>query len=271
MADDRAARIKFQQPPINELVIGVYFEQPVFSLRAEHVGLFWSRMRREFPTIQQQPPVATPSLGNTFSIEITGSDELFPMPRFWISSKDEATLLQVQKNAFLLNWRKRETAYPHFEFVKAAFDKYLLMFEEFLRVELNTSTPNVQIAELTYINVIESGEYWRGPLDTSTVIPGFHVAGGSVEALGPPEFNQVATQRVATDMMLTTAIRSARQSSAEGKPVLVFEFRGVGLLGSADREDVDSWFGRAHDAIGCCFKTLTSPDIQKRYWRPVDS
>jgi|SRR5437016_611849 len=55
-------------------------------LRAEHVGLFWSSIRSEFPTIQQQPMVATP-LGGTTPVEIqiySGVGEMFPLPRFWI-------------------------------------------------------------------------------------------------------------------------------------------------------------------------------------------
>jgi hypothetical protein len=52
--------VKFRNPPINELVIGVYFSRELEGLRAEHVGLFWSTIRAEFPTIQQQPVIVPP-------------------------------------------------------------------------------------------------------------------------------------------------------------------------------------------------------------------
>jgi hypothetical protein len=49
--------------------------------------------------MSQQPPIGS---------IIDGPGEVFPLPRFWFVAKDEATLLQVQKNAFLFNWRKND-------------------------------------------------------------------------------------------------------------------------------------------------------------------
>jgi uncharacterized protein (TIGR04255 family) len=98
--------VKFRNPPINELVIGVYFTRDLQLLRAEHVGLFWSSIRSEFPTIQQQPIVVPPFAPSAVvTIEFAAPGEMFPMPRFWIESTDGQTLLQIQRNAFLLNWR----------------------------------------------------------------------------------------------------------------------------------------------------------------------
>ncbi len=51
-----AARMVFEKPPINELVIATFFP-PVPELRAEHVGLFWHTIRAEFPSSQQAPPL----------------------------------------------------------------------------------------------------------------------------------------------------------------------------------------------------------------------
>ncbi len=34
--------LKYKNPPINELVIGIYFERDVTSLRSEYVGVFWN-------------------------------------------------------------------------------------------------------------------------------------------------------------------------------------------------------------------------------------
>jgi hypothetical protein len=53
-------------------------------------------------------------------IELTGESEIYPMPRFWLEAEDGTILMQIQKNAFLFNWRKREAQYPHYENVKAA-------------------------------------------------------------------------------------------------------------------------------------------------------
>jgi uncharacterized protein (TIGR04255 family) len=94
--------VKFRNPPINELVIGVYFTRDLHALRAEHVGLFWSSIRPEFPTTQQQPIVVPPIIPSAAGVtmEFGAPGELFPMPRFWIESADR---LQIQRNAFLFN------------------------------------------------------------------------------------------------------------------------------------------------------------------------
>src|SRR4051812_2068164 len=101
--------IKFKNPPINELVIGVHFEREIASLRSEHVGLFWGQVRQTFPNIQQQTPVVPPTLPPLQQLFV--SSELW-MPRFWLEAPDDSILMQIQNNAFLFNWRKRETDYP---------------------------------------------------------------------------------------------------------------------------------------------------------------
>src|SRR5262245_4204452 len=126
--------IKFRHPPINELVIGIYFAQDLPGLRAEHVGLFWASVRKNFPNIRQQPEVTKPSpvVDAKLVNIVTMTDELFPMPRYWLQGKDGDELIQIQKGAFLFNWRRGTVAYPHFDQVKAAFDKQYAAYLRFL-------------------------------------------------------------------------------------------------------------------------------------------
>ena len=84
-------RIKFQNPPINELVMGTYFNPPLANFRNEHIGLLWSKFRDEFPHVAQQPPIGDAE----FMMALGG--ELFPMPRYWFIAEDQVSLLQVQK------------------------------------------------------------------------------------------------------------------------------------------------------------------------------
>ena len=262
------AKVKFKDPPINELVIGVYFDSDLPEFRIEHIGLFWNEVRDRFPVVSPQPIVSPPVQGWASPLQLAFSIEQFPMPRFWFEAADGSTLMQVQKNAFLFNWRKRDGDYPHFEAVKASFDKYLSLFLEFLAREAG-ATPNVHIAELTYVNSVLQGEYWKGLEDTALVLPLFRLPIVDAGATTPADFNQVSSQRLATDLMLTTTVRSARAIKDAAKPVLVFELRALGVLSETTRRDVDRWFDRAHDTIGACFLSMTSPDIQRMYWEPV--
>jgi uncharacterized protein (TIGR04255 family) len=255
--------IKFKNPPISELVIGVYFEREIPSVRSEHIGLFWGQVRQDFPNIQQQPPVIAPAL-QPFPQQIFISSDLW-MPRFWLVASDGSTLMQIQRNAFLFNWRKKEADYPHFDAVKASFDKNKKRFFKFLSDELNEAEPKPQLADLNYINVIESCEYWKGPEDTAKVIPRFRLTvldGSKTESL---DFHQTTSQRLAPDLTLNMTVRSARLPQAPAKPVLIIEYRAIGLLSETDA--LDNWFGRAHDTIGHCFTEMTSQDIQKTHWQ----
>jgi uncharacterized protein (TIGR04255 family) len=260
--------VKFRNPPINELVIGVYFSRELHPLRAEHVGLFWSGMRSDFPTIQQQPEVTSPIQPGPPAMLVTVA-EMFPLPRFWIESQDGEMLIQIQRNAFLFNWRKREGRYPHFETVKKEFDKNFALFMNFLEKELSLPSPEIQVAELTYINLIEDVDYWHGPPDTKNVLPSFKLPVEESTQIGPVDFNVTTIQRFSADLIVTTTIRTGLSSQGEKRPVLVLEFRGIGPLGASTKVEADKWFERAHDAIGHSFTNITNSDIQERYWQPM--
>lgn len=261
--------VKYQNPPVNELIIGAYFDEPIAPLHSEHVGLFWAGVRKEFPRIQQQPELSLPIVGPTLTLQIGVSDEPYPMPRFWLVSEDDTTLMQIQKNAFIFNWRKRGTQYPHFESVKSSFDKYLTLYSYFLKRELQVETPNIQIAELTYSNLIDTGEYWADPSDTSRLIPTFSILDPGTPIEGKPDFNYLTAYRLASDLTLNVTVRSGRKATEAGKAVLVFEFRALGALGAATKAEADAWYNRAHEVIGRCFTAMTNPDIQGKYWQPV--
>jgi uncharacterized protein (TIGR04255 family) len=261
-------RIKFKKPPINEVAIGVYFEQELQPFRTEHVGLFWSKIRTEYPMCRQQPVIAPPVLGSGPPIvEMLFTNELAPMPRYLFESVDGATLIQVQKNGFLFNWRKRDAEYPHFDSVKAGFDKNYALFSNFLHEVVGVEKLAVQVADLTYINLIDANsDYWRGPNDTRTVFPGFSAV-ARIDA--PVEFNQQTRFALGADMTLNVAIRNGKSTKERGNSVLLFELRALGVLGSVGKSEADEWFNRAHDAVGDCFLNMTSPDIQGRFWERV--
>ena len=255
-------KTRFGNPPVNELVIATYFNPPLFTLRSEHVGLLWSKIRDAFPVVEQQAPVGG---AETFE-QISG--ELFPMPRFWFVAEDKINLIQLQKNAFMLNWRRRDAQYPHFaENLKPTFDKYYRVFEDFAREDAGIRDIRIDQCELTYINTVEPCEYWQGPQDTANVIPSFSVPETGVEGSSTAAFNGTFVYALASDLQLRVVIRNAESTARPGTPVLVIEIRATGRLGQAGKSAADAWFERAHDAIIACFVGVTSKDIQHTYWK----
>jgi hypothetical protein len=49
-------RVKFQSPPINELVIAIYY-LPITELKAQHIGIYWQRIYDKYPICEQQSPI----------------------------------------------------------------------------------------------------------------------------------------------------------------------------------------------------------------------
>ncbi len=253
--------IVFENPPVNEVVAAAYFQPPLLNLRNEHIGLFWAKIKKDFPVVEQQPST---------SFELNAA-EPFPMPRYWFIAKDEINLIQIQKNAFMFNWRRRKNAYPQFhKHIKPGFDKYYGLFSEFIQEEANTQPPPIDFCELSYINILERCEYWVGPQDTAKVIPSFSILNPGMEDLHPPVFNCNFTYGVSADTQLHIGIRNGIKDQQQDAPVLLFEIKAFGRLGQVEKPRADEWFERAHAAIIKCFLEMTSPDIQKRFWKPVE-
>ena len=259
--------IVFKNPPINEVVVSTYFSPQLSDFRSEHVGLFWEKIREDFPVARQQSPVAS---SVSIGLEVN-ADEPFPMPRYWFIADDDISLIQIQKNAFMFNWRRRDDAYPRFHGnIKPAFDRYYGLFSEFIRTEIQNEEPAIDLCELTYINAVERCEFWDGPEDTEKVIPSFPLLSPGIEVIGPPEFNCNYGYRIEADMQLSIAIRNGVMAQQVDAPVLIFEIRAAARLGQAKKSEADEWFERAHDSIAQCFVGMTHRDIQSEHWKQVE-
>jgi uncharacterized protein (TIGR04255 family) len=259
--------MKFKFPPINELVIGVYFNTPLLNLRAEHIGLFWHRIRDAFPRANQAGPIV--AQGEAFqAVLVPAPEEIYPLPRFWFSSADETMLVQLQRNAFLLNWRKRDQMYPHYETVKREFDRVYGIFAEFVR-EIVRQDFAIEAAELTYINLAEAGEYWSGVNDIARVIPTFRPVEIDIEGATLADASQSTAWTVAKDISVTAKLQTGTMT-ADKRPALVFELSAKCRLGAATKAEADAWFERAHEVTGRAFRGMTSPEIQASVWKPQE-
>ena len=256
--------IVFENPPINEVVISTYFNPLLSDLRSEHIGLFWEKIRNEFPVVRQQLPVGI------IRPEVS-ANEPFQMPRYWFIADDEITLIQIQKNAFIFNWRRIDDEYPRFyRNIKPTFDKYYGLFSEFVRTELNTAEPTIGLCELNYVNALERCEFWSGPQETATIIPSFSILEPGINFSDSPDFNCNYAYRITTDLQLNINIRNVVKDQQQNELVLIFEIKASGRVGQIAKSGTDEWFERAHNAIIECFVGMTSPDIQKRYWKPME-
>ena len=258
--------VKFENPPISEVVMGVYFSAPVLDFRNQHIGLLWSKIREQFPIVEQKH-----TLGGIEALRMP-REEPFPMPRYWFISDDGIDLLQVQRNALLVNWRNRDVKYPGFqEYLKPKFDKCFMDFSEFIQDEAGASDVTIDICELTYINEIKRCDYWSSLEDTSNVLPSFHALDIGNDPASPASINCAYVYESAEDLHIRVAVKSGTLTEDPNEPVLVLEIKTNGKIGPVSKKDTDEWFDRAHKGIFSCFLEITNKDIQEKYWKRVEA
>ena len=250
-------KIDFEKPPLNEVSIGMQFA-PLPNLRSEHIGIFWNRVRTAFPNSQQNIP-----LGVLGQVPL----EIFPMPRFWFIAKDDATIIQVHRNAFLFNWRLRGEEYPRFEHVFETFRQYRSTFIQFLKEDLNTAKIEQAKYQLNYVNLFEDVPYWSGIEDTSKILPSLVFINPGLKSAKPKELNSTTIFQIEDDLALSVTVRTGL-NSATGKKVLVLEFEASGTHPRFEAEKSNAWYQRAHAAISESFVALTDRQIQEQYWLP---
>jgi uncharacterized protein (TIGR04255 family) len=173
--NERKERIQFESAPVNEVVIGLY-HVPITELRAQHIGIYWYTIRDRYPLCEQQPPIAQAVEGAPEQIDLSEllhhmGGEVYPLPRFWFSSETHSTLIQVQRNAFCLNWRRGEGVYPHYESVETDFWSAFEGYKRFVEGALEGKLDVVKRCELTYVNLIGTSNFFSCPAAIKHVLP----------------------------------------------------------------------------------------------------
>ena len=169
-------RTKFKNPPIHELSVAL-FHLPIVEMKAQHIGSYWDGIRKKYPLCEQQPPIATVNLSDAhpqpLAVFQDVPGELFPLPRFWFSSKAHSMLIQVQRNAFILNWRRLAATedYPHYEAVVEHFRQELAAYKTFVQKSVGGKLDVIQRCELTYVNLITPNEMFASSAELMNVIP----------------------------------------------------------------------------------------------------
>jgi uncharacterized protein (TIGR04255 family) len=130
---------KFNNPPVVETVLGVFF-RPLEGFTVAHQGALWEKhFRQRFPRVEERSPIdeVREDFGNDMRIGSVLTWQLSdrpPAPRLWAASDDNCQVLQIQRNALLANWLKTDdkanyrpygTRRENFERDLEAVDAYL--------------------------------------------------------------------------------------------------------------------------------------------------
>lgn len=260
--------LHFEAPPINEVVCGLMFE-PIQEFLTPYIGRLWDKYKPAFSTCKELAPLSTTVEG---APGVPGETELqfldMPsMPRIWFEETNGNGLIQVQRERFHYNWRRKSSddEYPHFETVFALFKEKLEVFQGFLG-ELRPGELIPKQFELTYVNHIDISESVNSFADMAKVFSDFTWRSHEGR-LEPESANwRVVFRLPSGEGRLYATVRSATRIS-DGKPIILFDLTARGIGDDRTPEGIESWFRGAHDSIVRAFVELTTRNVQEEVWR----
>ena len=245
----------YRKPPVIEVVSGIAFEK-LDKFKGPHIGLFWQRLRDEFPYCEHAVP-----------LDLTDFREL-PLPRMWFLNKEKNGLIQLQNNRFVYNWRKirDDENYPRYREVIRAFKQNLDIFRVFLNEE-GFEPLKLTNCELSYINHIPKGTGWDSFSKIHNTLPDLCWRSDLKRFLPDPNGLGWNLQFPLPNNNgnLNVDLKHAYRKK-DSLPMLIFEISAQGLNSNKSLDAIWDWFEIAHEWIVRGFADLTSLDVQKEFW-----
>jgi len=162
----------FKTPPAVETLMGFYFA-PLKGWMTPYFGLFWNEIRKDYPRVEVQP-FLVPEQGLRLELksekarlEISGE-----VPVRWMYFHGSGkTMIQVQSDSFIQNWRKGsdKDPYLHYGDLRPSFESMWRRYGKFLRAN-KVKGPIIRECEVTYVNHIDKGAGWNSLQDLGTVV-----------------------------------------------------------------------------------------------------
>ena len=247
----------YDNPPVNELAVGVYFE-PLNGWQTRHVGHFWGEVRKDFPNTEDQPPIIEVERGPRFEIL-----QLPPLRRTFLVSQDQNFVIQLQESRFLLNWRKKQPTdvYPRFS---AHFKKFIGHWGHFSDFVAREKVGNLKPAryELTYVNHIEQGDN-----SVSETVERyariFNWSSLNAKFLPPPTGINVVWTFTMPEQLGFAQANLSQGVRADGRAVLVLVMSCTGS--ASPKISLNDWFAASHRWLAHGFKELTT-DAARKEW-----
>ena len=151
----------FENPPVVEVALTVRFE-PIRRLTGPQIGHFWSSLGDDYSRIEEVSPIPPDAEDSEEGDPRSGQSSFYfslgnrpASPRILLVHKDDNYLIQVQRDAFAVNWRrpsdKPDERYPRYPTVRELFDEKFDAFNAFLANRgLGEVSPT--LCTVTYVN-----------------------------------------------------------------------------------------------------------------------
>lgn len=248
----------YTNAPLNEVSIGVQFE-PLSQLKIPHFGLFWERIRAQYPNVEHAPPI----VGREQE-----PSEWFPLPRVWFIDKTDSQLIQLQTDRLNFNWRHRDGAspYPRFGEVAKQFFDLLTEFDRFV-VEQSIGMISPTAVELTYINLFSKGNEWNSIEDLQSLFKDVVWHGDGARFLPYPEKMSWAVSFALPDGQGTLSARlKPAVRVADQQEVMQLEMVASNPVKERSVDSLTSWYDVAHEWVVKGFDDLIHLEAQEKFW-----
>lgn len=259
--------VKFDSPPVFEVACGVLFASPG-PIETVHIGAFWDRVKAQFPSASDAPPLAPLVEQDGNAIPEYAWSDLPPLRRTWMISENGCNLIQVQQDRFLFNWKRTldQNVYPSYEKVIGDFETYFESFMKFLD-DVNVSRPVLRQFDLTYVNFI-SGSNGLNHVGANNMFVD-HVRSISADRFLPePERFSWSTSYSLPDGAgrLHVVAQSAVNDSTDEK-IVRLDMIARGIPATSPEGSMRNWFDTAHEWITHGFADATSSVLQTEIWK----
>jgi uncharacterized protein (TIGR04255 family) len=253
--------VDFDRPPVVETALGVVFA-PLSRWSLLHFGLLWQQFRERYPLTE----VKMASGPGEVRISLGEGSEFGALPLKALFVDDSGTqLVQVQRNAFIRNWRQTEqtTEYEHYDNVRPLFRRDWETFCGFLDHE-GLGRAEVVQCEVTYINHLVRGREWSNFDDVSRI---FRVwAGDTPSSLRASQMVSFVTAFELPDragrlqVVVQPGIRRA-----DSKEIIQFSLTATGKPQTSSTEEIMRWLDIGHAAVVTNFRDLTTTEMHKNW------
>jgi uncharacterized protein (TIGR04255 family) len=260
-----AERVRFERPPVIEVVCGVLFGS-LAKLRTAHIGVFWDSIRGDFPEVMEAPPMLPIMEGSEgtsgIEFELTPTP---PLPRTWLISTDSKSLVQIQRDRFAFNWRRKspdDGPYPSYDRVIVDFDRRFAEFQAFLS-DQKIGEAALRQFELTYSNSISVAE-----IPSGEGLFCDHVRNRSRPRFLPElETFDWRTSYVLPDANGRLHVQAVSgRDPQSGNPQIRLDLTARGV-----NQDLNmrAWFDLAHEWIVNGFADITTEAMHRQVWRRI--
>jgi uncharacterized protein (TIGR04255 family) len=268
---EMSERVRFAAPPVVEVVCSVAYATAT-PLKSVDVGLYGQRIAARFPDVDDAPPLPNiPTDATGPRLQLAGvmqwASFLPPLRRTWFLNSDEQSLIQIQDNRFIYNWRRQtaDVSYPTYDKVIERFESELSEFREFL-ASAGKGELQFQQFELVYVNRIDETN-GLGTAGVSGVLVD-HIRDASRQRFLPtPDSVLWQTAYPLPDGAGTLHVIA--QSLIDAPDQAAYLRLDIAARGSpADRSEDGrkNWFNLAHQWITFGFADLTAPSLQTEFW-----